>query len=200
MSRIVEIGPYHNIPPENWGENYSERRHLGRMESEMFQIHRFYFSFENHIKRLVRRFNGLPVLRILDGGCGEGSALSDFREIADKLGVKLETTGITLDPRHRGILKGREVDEIVIGSVENFFETDVRENYFQFILDYQGALGWDDSRGVIGGTIIPIYARILTHGGLALLSSAPFPGLLKSSSLRIIQGAEEKGPVLVQKV
>ena len=201
MSRIVEIGPYHSIDPSQWGENYSERRHLDRMEYEMLQISGFGFSFEIHIKRLIRRFSNSPVLRIFDGGCGEGSALIDFRKIAERLSVKLETTGVTRNPRHKDILAGCGVDEVVIGSVENFFETDGRKNYYHFILDYQGALSYDEPRGIQGAYVVPIYSRILEPGGSALLVSPPvFPGWLKRNNLKIIQGSEEKGPVLVEKV
>lgn len=201
MSKIVEIGPYHSIDPKQWGENYSERRRLYRMEAEMARDNAFNFSFEECLTKLFRKFTDTPILRILDGGCGEGWALSDLRELSRKLGRETETTGITLNPRHKDMLVGGGVDEVVIGSVENFFETDARENYFHFILDYNGALGWDDFRGIQGGNIIPIYARILAKGGIALLVAPPiFPGWLKQNGLKIIQGSEEKGPVLVEKV
>lgn len=199
MAKIVEIGPYHSIDPQNWGENYSERRSLERMEWEMKYDHGFRFSFEEHLKVLKKYLGNPTLLRVLDGGCGEGTALWQLAELGRKLGIQMETTGVTKDPRHKDGLVGIGVDEVVIGTVQNFFATHRRKNHYQFILDYAGALSSDYSEGVQGATIVPIYRRIIDPRGTALLSSSPVASsLLERNGLKVIRGTS--GCVLVSRI
>ena len=166
MPTVIEIGPYHSIDPNNWGENYSERRSLGRIESEIAEsrFRSFTFSFETHLMRTRKLFQDASQLRILDSGCGEGSSVFGFVQLGRKLGIPIAITAITMDPRHKSMLI-RHADEVVIGTTEHFFEIKERRNYYHFILDYQGALGSDNA-----DKIIPIYGRILVSGGSALLT------------------------------
>lgn len=187
MRRIVEIGPFApHIDSSQWGENYSERRYIGRMQAEM-SGRGIVFSFEKHLKFVRKRFPEAEALEILDGGCGEGAALWDLKQIAAKLGITIRTTGITMDREHKKSMNSH-VDEIVIGTVQNFFQQEDHSGQYHFILDYNGALAADDNPDTNkqGKIIIPIYARILAPRGTALLTASNLDlDLLRGNGLRI---------------
>lgn len=187
MANIYEIGPTLSVDPNQWGENYSERRHLDSIEGEIAERH-FIFSFARHLRSMRVQFPDVSQFHILDSGCGEGSAVVDLVTLGRKLGIPLTITAITRDPRHKANLINW-ADEVVIGTTEHFFETEERNSYYHFILDYQGALGALGSDNA--SEIIPIYGRILIPGGSALLT-LPF-ATDGSSHFETLNFMEENG-------
>lgn len=192
-SRVWEIGPYNHVDPRNRREGYSETRDIGTIESELREMYGFNFSFERHLIRVRKAFPYKPEICILDAGCGEGTALEGMKQLGEELDIPVRTTGVTLDRLHRGLLEGM-VNEVVIGSVQNFFWIEDRRNYYHFILDYCGASSVD------GTETIPIYGKILTYGGSALVISLNLAARLPFRENGLTVVFERAGCALLYKV
>lgn len=101
---------------------------------------------------------GAP-LEFLEGGCGQGKTLADFRR---SLGDIARFTGITLNPKHVEAMQRLppelRPDEVIVGPLE-YHEFDRK---FDFIFDHLGAVYY------FPATALRKYSQIISEKGMIL--------------------------------
>lgn len=144
------------------GEGVSDQRNLIDYEEVAKKDIENPMVFEQIIDRLSVKFPDEP-LEILEAGCGYGFALDDIKRKVRSRGLEARTTGATLDEKHSSTTgKTRDqIDELIIGSVQQHFKEGKFTTRFHFIFDFFGAIFFDRN----GTQLIPIYSQLLVPGG-----------------------------------
>ncbi len=170
MVEILRAGQSDQAPRPIGNESYSESRSLSSIQRGFEQAN-VPFNFRDHFKQLPKRFPNARYIRILDGGCGQGSLLEDIHDLATSIRIRVRTVGIDKAERNIPDYEDATIDRFIVGTVQNAYGDGlIRKGQFHFVVDYFGALFYDyDNKDGTGSNILPVYSRVLTPRGSLLV-------------------------------
>lgn len=191
--KILEVGPIEERASRK-GPLSIERRTLDDIEG-FFRRRGQSFTFLEQFQILDRAFPGNFPLRVLDSGCGGGYCAPGFHEIGRQIGREVIYTGVTLTRPHAPYAQANGVDNLVLGSTENFYnKANCAGEQYQFVIDYAGAITWADNPL----RVMRIYPKVLVRRGRGLIIVDPELKDSVTNRLAILETLENGQCLLVE--
>ena len=142
-------------------EGYNEQRGVRDIEDIFCNM----FSIKEVLQEIAERFP-METIRVLDSGCGECKTLGEIKDFFVGLDRDIHTTGITLQEDHIEWADRNQVDQLIIGPVQNYQFPD----RYHLVIDIFGPTRWEKLED-----ILPIYGEIVTNGGIMIFIDPSLP-------------------------